>query len=138
MLGGGGLVLGDLLGLLGSDTLLLGGPGIGLGPCLLGFLRTLGGKPRALLFGQPRFFGRGDARFLGGDFLQLQPGQAGVETVRILRKEGVQRALVADLQRQFVIATRFGLRIGRRRSGRRGAVRAGAGTSGTSSPPSEP
>ena len=102
-----------------------------------GFLRTLGGKPRALLFGQSRFFGRGDARFLGGDLLELQLGEAGVETVRILRKEGVQRALVADLQRQFVIATRFGLRIGRRRSGRRDRGRR-AGTSGTSSPPSEP
>src|SRR5207342_1096372 len=67
LLGGSGLILGHLLGLLGSDTRLLGGPGVGLGPCLLGFLRTLGGKARALLFGQPRFFGGGDARFLGGD-----------------------------------------------------------------------
>ena len=99
-------------------------------------LRALGGKPRALLFGQPRLFGGGDAGFLGGDLLELQLGEAGVEAVGILRQEGVQRALVADLQRQLVVAARFGLRIGRRRSG--GAARCGAGTSGTSSPPSEP
>ena len=46
------------------------------------------------------------------------------------------RALVADLQRQLIVAAGFGLRTGRRRAG--GAALAGAGTSGTSSPPSEP
>ena len=133
----GGLVLRHLLGFFGSDTRLLGRLGVGLGLGLLGLLRALGGKPRPLLFGQPRLFGGGDPRFFGGDLVELKLGQAGVETVRILREERVQGALVADLQRQFVIAASFGLRTERGR-GRRRVAPACAGTSGTSSPPSEP
>ena len=131
------LVLRHLLGLFSRDARLLGSPGFRFGLCLLRLLGALGGEPRPLLFGQPRFFGRGDARFLGGDLVELKLGKAGVETIGILREEGVERALVADLQRQFVIAAGFGLRAGGWR--RRGAAAgAGAGTSGTSSPPSEP
>jgi hypothetical protein len=99
----------------------------------LRLLGALGSKPRPLLLGQPRLLGRCDARFFGGDLVELKLGKAGVEAVRILREERVERAPVADLQRQFVVAAGFSLRIegGRGRGGRRG-------TSGTSSPPSEP
>jgi len=107
----------------------------------LRLLGALGSEPRPLLLGQPRLLGRCDARFFGGDLVELKLGKAGVEAVRILREERVERAPVADLQRQFVVAAGFSLRIegGRGRGGRRGGRRASrAGTSGTSSPPSEP
>ena len=136
LFGRGGLVLRHLLGLFGRDARLLGGLGFGLGLGLLRLLGALGGEPCPLLFGQPRFFGRRDARFLGGDLVELKLGKAGVEAIGILREEGVERALVADLQREFVIAAGFGLRAEGRRRWRRRLT--GAGTSGTSSPPSEP
>ena len=140
LLGRGGLILRDLLGLFGRDARLLGGLGVGLGLGLLRLLGALGGEPRPLLLGQPRLLGRGDAGFFGGDLVELKLGKAGVEAVGILREEGVQRALVADLQRQFVVAAGFGLRTERGRRGAAAAAGAGgrAGTSGTSSPPSEP
>ena len=139
LFGRSGLVLRHLLGLFSRDARLLGGLGFGFGLCLLRLLGALGGEPRPLLLGQPRLLGRGDARFFGGDLVELKLGKAGVEAVGILREEGVERALVADLQRQFVIAAGFGLRVEGWRAGRRrGGRRASAGTSGTSSPPSEP
>src|SRR5262249_33005409 len=109
LLGRSGLFLCDLLGLLGRETRLLGGFRVGLGLGLLRLLGALGGEPHALLFGQPRLLGRGNAGLFGRYLLELQPGKAGVETIGILREEGVERALVADLQRQFVIAAGFGL-----------------------------
>ena len=132
------LVLRHLLGLFSRDARLLGGFGFRFGLCLLRLLGALGGEPCPLLFGQPRLLGRSDARFFGGDLVELKLGKARVEAIGILREEGVERALVADLQREFVIAAGFGLRAdgGRRRGRAAGAGR--AGTSGTSSPPSEP
>ena len=53
----------------------------------------------------------------GRELLELQLGEAGVEAVRILREERVQRGLVADLQREFVVAAGLGLRARRRRHG---------------------
>ena len=134
-----GLVLRNLLGLFGGDARLLGGPDISLGLRLLRSLSPFGDQPRPLLFGQPRLLGGGDADFLGGDLVELQLGEAGIEAVGILLEEGIERVLVAELKRQFVIAAGFGLRAERGRRRRcGGAGLAGAGTSGTSSPPSEP
>ena len=140
LFGSSGLVLRDLLGLFGRDARLLGGLCVGLGLGLLRLLGAFGGEPRPLLLGQPRLLGRGDAGFFSGDLFELKLGKAGVETVWILREERVERALVADLQREFIIAAGFGLgvRAGAAEQQPRRAPGAGAGTSGTSSPPSEP
>ena len=81
-----------LLGLLGGDTRLLGGLGISLGLGLLRLLRAFGGKTSPLLLGQTRLLGGGDAGFLGNDLFDLQLGEVGIEAVRILREERLQRA----------------------------------------------
>ena len=137
-LGVGGLLLRDLLGLFGIETRLLGGPGVGLGLGLRLLLRALGGEPRPLLLGLLRLFDRRDVGFVGRDLLELKLGKARVEAVGMLREEGVERGAVADLQRKLIVAADVGLRIGSARARAGDAARAGAGTSGTSSPPSEP
>ena len=139
LLGGGGLLLRGLLGLLGGEPRLLGGLGVGLGLGLRVLLRTLGGKPRRSCSACLRLFGRRHMGFFGHDLVELKLGEARIETVGMLGEEGVERALVADLQRQFIVAADVGLRIGAARCRRcRGRGAAWAGTSGTSSPPSEP
>ena len=97
--GGDTLLLGrgHLLGLFSRDARLLGRLGFRLGLCLLRLLGTLGGEPRPLLLGQPRLLGRRDARLLGRDLVELKFCKARIEAVGILCKEGVKRALVADL-----------------------------------------
>src|SRR5450631_2101649 len=116
LLGRGGLLLRDLLGLFGGNAGLLRRFRIRFGGLeLLGLLCAFGGQPRPLLFGQSRLLGRRDAGFLGGNPGDLDFGQVCVEPVRILREEGAQCVLVADLQRQFVIPARLRLGIGRGR-----------------------
>ena len=113
LLGGGGLILRHLLSFFGGEARLLGGLGVSIGFRLLRLLGAFGREPRALLFGQPRLLGRGDPGLFGRDLLELKLGEAGIETIRVLRQERVERALVADLQRQFIVAAGLGLRAGR-------------------------
>ena len=54
---------------------------------------------------------------LGCNLLKLQFCEARIKTIGMLREEGVERGLVADLQRKFIIAAIIGRRIGRGRNG---------------------
>jgi hypothetical protein len=109
-----GLVLRELLGLFGGEPSLLGGFRIRFGLGLRVLLRTRGGKARPLGLRGLRLLGRGDASFLGRDLLELELCKARVEATGILREEGVEGGLVADLQRQLLVAPRLGLGIWRR------------------------
>src|SRR5205807_9086557 len=106
-----GLILSDLLGLVGGKTCLLGGFRVGLGLGLRLLFRALGGEPRPFLLGLLGLFGRGDAGILGRDLVELKFGEACVETVGILREEGAKGGAVTDLQRQFVVTARIGLGV---------------------------
>jgi hypothetical protein len=63
--------------------------------------------------------------FVGHDLVELELGEAGIETVGMLGKERRERGAVADLQRQLIIAADIGPRIRRRRCRRRGSSRRG-------------
>ncbi len=48
---------------------------------------------------------------LGADFFDLKLGEARIEAVGMLGKEGIPRRPVADLERELVVAADVGLRV---------------------------
>ncbi len=135
--------------------------GLGGGPSFLRCLqirRSLGKlhllcalvhEPRLLLLGLTRLFGRSNALLLRIDFGELKLCETCVVTIRILDDEEVQCILVANLQRELVVAPYFGSQRWRWDGFLRGLLGwfrwlvgslavSLAGTSGTSSPPSVP
>ena len=117
----------------------------------LHLLCALVDEPRLLLLGLTRLFGRSNTLLLRIDFGELKLCKTCVVTIRILDDEEVQCILVANLQRELVVAPYFGSQRWRWGSFLRGLLGwfsgwflgcslavSLAGTSGTSSPPSVP